>query len=253
MEIKKIESEEQLKELIMNPEPYLEQEIEHEMGLIKGGLFLGGGLFSFSLYITVLSFFPQINMLLGFGIGCACLPATLLIDFIGTKLLFPKAERAARENIKRQIEELKMKNEKEYKISGEKLGINKHTTDPFIILLHEIISKVGRVKYEGFIHDLHTLLEISEKYLKEKSNKEPTILFQHPEWFQTIIKIATRAKEEEVNVKNQASSIKALKITIEALKKEKIDLENISTPISSVTAKEETTGNNGIVLTLGGK
>jgi len=226
MEIKKIESEEQLKELIMNPEPYLEQEIEHEMGLIKGGLFLGGGLFSFSLYITVLSFFPQINMLLGFGIGCACLPATLLIDFIGTKLLFPKAERAARENIKRQIEELKMKNEKEYKISGEKLGINKHTTDP---------------------------LEISEKYLKEKSNKEPTFLFQHPEWFQTIIKIATRAKEEEVNVKNQASSIKALKITIEALKKEKIDLENISTPISSVTAKEETTGNNGIVLTLGGK
>lgn len=226
MEIKKIESEEQLKELIMNPEPYLEQEIEHEMGLIKGGLFLGGGLFSFSLYITVLSFFPQINMLLGFGIGCACLPATLLIDFIGTKLLFPKAERAARENIKRQIEELKMKNEKEYKISGEKLGINKHTTDP---------------------------LEISEKYLKEKSNKEPTILFQHPEWFQTIIKIATRAKEEEVNVKNQASSIKALKITIEALKKEKMDLENISTPISSVTAKEETTGNNGIVLTLGGK
>lgn len=226
MEIKKIESEEQLKELIMNPEPYLEQEIEHEMGLIKGGLFLGGGLFSFSLYITVLSIFPQINMLLGFGIGCACLPATLLIDFIGTKLLFPKAERAARENIKRQIEELKMKNEKEYKISGEKLGINKHTTDP---------------------------LEISEKYLKEKSNKEPTILFQHPEWFQTIIKIATRAKEEEVNVKNQASSIKALKITIEALKKEKMDLENISTPISSVTAKEETTGNNGIVLTLGGK
>lgn len=146
--------------------------------------------------------------------------------------------------------ELKAKNSRTFQNATQK------SDDAFIELIQKNIIRANDIQYLGFEQDVHELYLLATQYAECKYHagfaSSVDILIQDKKWIQELAKIEMRINHGEALKKEQEATTASLSM-IRALCQEKVDLENISTPISSVTAEEETTGNNGIVLTLGGK
>lgn len=153
----------------------------------------------------------------------------------------------------KQIQELSEKCQKIEQKTGSSKPLQ---IDAFINNIKSDIIRAGNIQYPGFEQDIQELSLLATQYLESKQQAEITngidILIQDKKWIQELVKIEMRISHGESRKQEEMKNAATISM-IQALSQEKATLEGISTPSSAVTAEEETTGNKGIVLTLGGK